>query len=160
MEREVQLLEASALPDVIIADKGAIAAREGSKYNFFIAKDDDLKKATAPGLVTLVSYVARHLYRNDPVVQLVRDGGSYESLRGIRRDAHDLFLKVMEPKLVSDDKNNPPLELGELPSEPGDERPPLNALLDDTFEEKEPSRDGLEADTSPEIREDLPEEQA
>jgi hypothetical protein len=37
MEREVQMLEASSPPDVIIADKGAIAVRDGVKYNFFIA---------------------------------------------------------------------------------------------------------------------------
>jgi hypothetical protein len=111
-EREVQMLEARLLPDVIIAHKGAIAARQGSNYSFFIAGNTDTKKDAAPGLVTLVSYVLRHLNHEDPVLKLMKLDERYEELGSLRHAAHDLFREVMAPRL-DPDEDSPPLEFGE-----------------------------------------------
>lgn len=116
-EQELLLLEADLLPDVIIADRGAIATREGSKYSFFIAANANAKNV-APGLVTLVSHVVKHLHLRDPVLQLMKLDERYEALRSLREDAHTLFGKVMTPELESDDEKNPPLELVGPPSAP------------------------------------------
>jgi hypothetical protein len=118
-EQELHMLDADRLPDVIIADKGAIATRERSKYNFFIAANADAKK-NAPGLVTLVSYVVKHLHLTDPVLQLMNFDDKYEALGSLREEAHALFDKVMAPGLEPD-KNNPPLEFVRPPSEPTQE---------------------------------------
>ena len=129
-EYEAHRLDADLLPDVIIADRGAIATREGSKYNFFIAANAEAKENAAPGLVTLVSHVIKHLHLGDPVLQVMRLDPKYKSLGSLREDAHALFSKVMAPGLESDD-NNPPLEFVRPPPEPTKKRSLLRGAADD-----------------------------
>jgi hypothetical protein len=159
LEQEAHALEASFLPDVIIADRGAIATRDGSKYNFFIAGYGEGKKATAPGLVTLVSYVVEHLDRRDPVLQMMRHDSKYESLRTLRQDAHKLFREVTAPGLQPDDKNLP-LELGELPSEADKKGSYLDQLLneDDSVEILEPRQEAAEDNRPSGLPESSPKE--
>lgn len=98
-----EMLDASLFPDIIIADKGALAVRTGSKYDFFIAEGDD--KRVAPGLVTLVSHVVDHLERQDPVLDLMRNDEKYSPLRRLRQKANSLFGTVMGAHLRQDTDN-------------------------------------------------------
>ena len=93
-EQEAHMLDAELLPDVIIADKGAIATRDGLKYNFFIAASADGKKNAAPGLVTLVSHVVGHLHRGDPVLRLMRLDPKYNIGQQNLRHARERSLPV------------------------------------------------------------------
>lgn len=102
VREDANMLEPSLFPDVILADKGAIAVKNGSRYDFWTAGHD--KKST-PGLVTLVSYVIDHLERQDPVLSLLRLDEKHEPLQNIRQEAQKLFRDVMAPEVKPDTAN-------------------------------------------------------